>query len=120
MATRAERFRANAQRHGTPEEEVTLRQARSKPGVAPKKRSRIKTSRNKTATYVVEDEPGGGRPSRRSTRKTSNRAKADTNLILQAAREKSSSAARYEKARTRGTRVRGSSAAKPNPKNDSR
>jgi hypothetical protein len=47
------------------------------------------------ATYALETHTPGKRPSRKSTRKSANRSKPDTNLELRAQRKKNSPEGRY-------------------------
>ncbi len=61
----------------------------------------------KKATYVLEDQPAGQRPPRKSTRRAANRMKADTNLNLRETRLKTAPKARSRNAKARSTRVRG-------------
>jgi hypothetical protein len=68
MSTRAEKFKADAQRTGSVPPSATTEAAPQAPhGHAAKK-----------ATYARETQPENGQPSRKSTRKSANRAKTDT------------------------------------------
>jgi hypothetical protein len=71
--------------------------------VAPENRSHDKKHAAKKATYALED-TANGRVSRKSTRKSANRAKSDTNFNLRENLQKGSPTARFRKAsaRTRG------------------
>jgi hypothetical protein len=97
MATRSEQFHANEQRRGEAPEERDRRAAKSKPGVPPSERSRSKKHAEKKATYALEESTAGAKPSRKSTRKSANRAKPDTNLTLRESLQKGSPEARYRK-----------------------
>jgi len=55
---------------------------------------------------VLESNHGGGRPSRRSTRKSVNRTKPDTAFNAVEELTKSSPEARFRKARAQASRVR--------------
>ncbi len=108
MATRSEQHHAAEQRRGWAGK---TKAKRSKPGVAPKHRSRAKPHAAKKATYALEQTIAGTRPSRKSSRKSANRAKADSGLNLAEALSKDSPESRFRKARARATRVRGSGGA---------
>ncbi|MDQ3036004.1 MAG: hypothetical protein M3Y87_26610 [Myxococcota bacterium] len=64
------------------------------------------------ASYALEDSVTGT-PSRKSTRKSTNRIKTDSNLQQRATREVSSPQARATRASARQTKVRGKGANKP-------
>jgi hypothetical protein len=64
----------------------------------------------KKATYAYEPKPESGRPSRKSSRKSANRSKPDTQLNLREERAKTSPESRYRKARAKRSRVRGKQA----------
>lgn len=106
MATKSEQHHAEEQRTGrakAPKKRVS----RSKPGSpAAKRRPTTKRGAGK-ATYAIEP-TRAGRPSRKSTRKSANRVKADSNLTLREDRQKGSPESRFEKARVQRTRPRGS------------
>lgn len=104
MATRSEQHHAEEQRRGGANK---TRAKRSKPGVAPKNRSRAKPHAARKATYALEHTASGQRPSRKSSRKSANRAKADSGLTLTDALRKGSPASRFRKAQARASRVRG-------------
>ena len=104
MATRSEQYRAEQQRRGN---RKSARQAsRTKPGVAPRDRSRSKAHAGKKATYAL-DADEKGRPSRKSSRKSANRAKPDASLTISEALRKESPEARFRQARARAVRTRG-------------
>ena len=103
MATRAEQERADAQRRGP---RTTKRnQAGTKPGSPPASRSRAKKHTARKATYALERSTG--RPSRKSTRASANRAKPDAALNRTEEKRKGSPEATYRRARARATRARG-------------
>src|ERR1044072_53536 len=107
MATRSEQFHADTQRRCERDEQRRRRAARSKPGVAPSDRSRSKKHAEKNATYALEEPSNGAPPSRKSTRKSANRAKPDASLNIRESLQKGSPEARYEKSRAQGTPHRG-------------
>lgn len=72
MATRAEWFRYNTERSGPKKAKATPRLPRDGKQVAHNESDRA----GKHAAYALEDAPGA-RPSRLSTRKSSNRLKTD-------------------------------------------
>ena len=106
MATKSEQFHAEEQRTSGGKAE---REGRSKPGIPAGERSHEKKHAEKKATYAIE--PASDQPSRKSTRKSANRAKPDTNLILREELQKGSPEAKARKAKAQVTRVRGSSTA---------
>ena len=99
MATKSEQFHAEEQQTGN---DKATREGRSKPGIPEGDRSRDKT-------YALEET--SGQPSRKSTRKSANRAKPDASLNLREALQKGSPEAKFRKAKAQGRRVQGSSAA---------
>jgi hypothetical protein len=107
MATRSEQYRAAAERHGEADQSVRKRPSRSKPGSPPAKRARSKKAAGRKATYALEP-TRARRPSRKSTRKSANRSKPDTNLTLREGRAKGSPKARARKANAKLVRARGS------------
>jgi len=98
MVTRSEQYRASEER-SSGEAKRAVRAGRSKPGIPPAKRTREKLRAEKKATYAMEPVPEGGRPSRRSTRKSTNRAKPDTAFNYVEELRKSSPTARFRRAR---------------------
>ena len=107
MATRAQQFRAESQRTGAAKAKKAKRAKGSKPGVPKAARSRDKKHAAKKATYALEPTPAKGRPARKSTRSSANRAKADSGLNAREQLRKGSPEAKYAKTRARSTRVRG-------------
>ncbi len=75
MATRAEWFRYNAQRSGP----KLPKQARKEP---PDKPHNVSEKASKKALYALEDVTPGARPSRKSSRKASNRQKTDAQFRM--------------------------------------
>jgi hypothetical protein len=104
MATRAEQYRADAQRRNGKGKKKKLRPGRSKPGAPPGSRSRASKHAARKATYALETSP---RRSRKSTRKSANRAKPDTAFNVREEMTKGSPEMRAAKARARATRPRG-------------
>jgi hypothetical protein len=100
MATKAEQFRDQDQRKGT------KRPSKKK---KPKKAawSREKHHADVKATRVLEDSAPGKRPSRRSTRASSNRAKPDAPFNVTEEVRKGAPTARAGQARAKKTKVRG-------------
>ncbi len=97
MATQAEQYHAEEQRTGRGKK---VREGRTKPGTAPKDRSRANKRAGRKATYALE-ESAGKRPSRKSTRKSANRSKPDAALNAREALQKDSPEQRYIKAQAR-------------------
>lgn len=93
MATKAEKFHVEEERAAANEHKAKVRPERSKPGAAPGERTRAKKHAGRKASYALEP-PREGRPSRKSTRKSANRSKPDTNLNLRETRQKTSPEAR--------------------------
>jgi hypothetical protein len=108
MATRAQEFRAESQRTGAAKKTKARRAKATKPGVPKAARSRDKKHAAKKATYALEPATEG-RPARKSTRSSANRAKADSNLNGREQLRKGTPEAKYAKTKARGARVRGSS-----------
>ena len=105
MATRAELFRTEEQRHSM------RKKARPNPA---RQKSAAEGQAAKPggvaahATYALEPPAANGRRSRKSTRGSANRAKPDTNFNLRESLVKGSPEARFRKARAKNLRVRGS------------
>jgi hypothetical protein len=105
MATRAELFRTEEQRHS--------KRKKAQPSPAKKKAAaegRPAKPRGAAAhaTAALEAPAANGRRSRKSTRGSANRAKPDTNFNLRESLVKGSPEARFRKARAKKLRVRGS------------
>ncbi len=75
MATKAEWFRYNQQRSG-PKRPKQAKKA------APDKPHNVSVKAAKKALYALEDSPAGKRPSRKSSRKASNRQKTDAQFRM--------------------------------------
>ena len=97
MTTRAEQFRATQERRGP--SKAAKRASGSKPGLAPRDRSRDKPHAAKKATYALE--LTSGRPSRKSTRKSANRSKPDAAFNLREQLTRGSPEERFRKSRVR-------------------
>jgi hypothetical protein len=102
MATRAEQFRSNQQR-------ANGGKAKRRSAKKPKKSQWSHESKHagRKAAYVLEDKAPGARPSRRSTRKSSNRAKSDHLFDTLEGVAKTAPEPRASRARARQTKVRG-------------
>lgn len=107
MATRSEQHHADEQRKAGAKK-AKARVPNSRPGVAPEKRTRAKKHAGRKATYALEQTNPQKRPSRKSTRKSANRAKADTSLNLVEGLRKGSPESRFRKEKARAGRARGS------------
>lgn len=110
MATKAESQHAEDIRHGvTPKArkraKATKRRGEKLAVVHPTKRAGQK------ATYAQEAPAKTGKVSRKSTRKSANRSKPDTNLTLRQERRTRSPTTRARRATARKSRVRGSPSA---------
>jgi len=73
MATKAEWFRYNSERSGA----KRLKQLKKKAGPDEPKVHNLSQKADRKAQYVLEDHAPGTRPSRKSSRKASNRQKTD-------------------------------------------
>jgi hypothetical protein len=121
MATRAEAARSAAERSGPKKEKKpkrsvqrgeryeraerdALKATSGRPVGAKTARSNIKRDDGKTMTFALEDAPG--RPSRKSTRKSTNHMKADENLRRRAMRRDRAPKNRAVKAKVARTRAR--------------
>jgi hypothetical protein len=104
MATKAERFRSDQQRSGRSGRKA--RTSRKKPAKA--SWSRDKHHAAVKATHALEEtNAAGGRPSRKSTRASSNRAKPDAPFDITEEVRKGSPTARAARARAGRAKVRG-------------
>lgn len=109
MATRAESFKADADAHAR---EKPRGGARRKRRVARKKPKKSAWSRDRKharvkATHVLEENKPGRRPSRVSTRRSANRAKADAPFNITEEKRKGAPELRARKEIVRRTKVRG-------------
>jgi hypothetical protein len=91
MATRSEEYRSNEQRSGRAKKK-TAKKATGTP------RSRAKKHAGRKATYALED-TGSAKPSRKSTRKSANRAKPDASLNVRETLQKGSPESRFRRAK---------------------
>jgi hypothetical protein len=105
MATRTQQFRAKEEQRESAKNQAEARRGRSKPGVAPKDRSRVKKHAARKATYAFEA-TSAKRPSRKSSRKSANRAKPDSSFNLVEELRKGSPEATFRKAQARSARGR--------------
>ena len=114
MATKAEKVHAEEQKHGlTPR---AKKRAKAKKTPAQKAAPHENKHAGAKASYALEAPSKTGRASRKSTRKSANRAKPDTNLTLREERRKRSPDTRARKAKARVSRVRGKAAAAATPR----
>jgi hypothetical protein len=104
MATRAEQYRSDAQRKGGKPHRKAEKKPKKPAWSHEKHHAAVK------ATHALEDTPPGKRPSRESTRSSSNRAKADAPFNLTEEVRKDAPRMLAGKARAKRTRVRGGSA----------
>ncbi len=107
MATRAEQYRANAQRGNGKSPQPAKR---TKAGAAPTDRPRLNKHAARKATYALELTEKSARPSRKSTRASANRAKADSAFNVTEQVRKGSPEARFRRAKAQATRARSSQA----------
>lgn len=102
MATRAEQFRTEEER-GRRASSAKAKSKKKKAAAATKP----ETHAQKKATYARETHSADSRPSRKSTRSSSNRAKADSSLVLSQERERISPERRFRTSKGKTARVRG-------------
>jgi hypothetical protein len=96
MPTRSEQFRANEQRHASKKsKKKATEHATKKSRVKRKAKAHENVRAGKKATFALEPKKPGARPSRKSSRKSANRAKFDTNIELRGERTKATPTARY-------------------------
>jgi hypothetical protein len=109
MATRAERFRADANANANEERRGGARRKRRVARKKPKKAawSRDKNHARVKATHALEENKPGRRPSRESTRGSANRAKADAPFNITEEKRKGAPEPRARKELVRRTKVRG-------------
>ena len=100
MATKAERFRSDEERSGR-----GARHSEKKPRKA--SWSREKHHADVKATHALEDSAPGKRPSRESTRTSSNRAKPDAPMNVTEEIRKGAPRMKASRARARRAKVRG-------------
>ncbi len=94
MATKAEWFRYNEQRSGPKLPKQTKK-------VAPDKPHNMSERASRKALYALEDSAPGKRPSRKSSRKASNRQKTDAQFRMRRKAGEAQSSARSGPARHR-------------------
>jgi hypothetical protein len=117
MATRAEQLKAEQQKKG-PKPKVQKKLAAKKAKGEHKKERIAKgephnagAKAGKGATAALEPKPAAKkRPSRKSTRKSANRGRQDSNQILHAENATNASSTRASLAKVKAKRVRGSKA----------
>jgi hypothetical protein len=78
MATKAEWYRYNSERSGP----KRLKQLKKKAGPDEPKAHNVSGKADRKAQYVLEDHAPGTRPSRKSSRKSSNRQKTDVQFRM--------------------------------------
>lgn len=112
MATRSEQFRADEQRHSHNKPKNSGKESKvtgpTKQAPRAESRPRARTHTERKAAYALEETEPGKRPSRKSSRKSANRAKPDTSFNLIEEIRKGSPKARFEKASARDCRPRSS------------
>jgi hypothetical protein len=104
MATKAERAREEDERAKGQAKTAKAKKTAAKKAAPARAKGRTAGK----ATYAYEP-PRPGKPSRKSSRKSANRAKPDVGLTATESTKKGSPEARFRKARDGATRVRGSS-----------
>jgi hypothetical protein len=102
MATRAEQYHSDEQRKGGKPHHTSTKKAKKPAWSREKHHAEVK------ATHALEDTAPGKRPSRESTRASSNRAKPDAGFELTEEARKGAPRVRAGAARAKATRVRGS------------
>lgn len=78
MSTKAEWFRYLSERSGP----KRLKQLKKKAGPVEPKVHNLSTKADRKASYVLEDHAPGTRPSRKTSRKASNRQKTDSQMRM--------------------------------------
>ena len=106
MATRAERERAETER--TAAVKKTAKKQMAKKAAKPAAKEKLGHTETK-ATYAREPRGASGQATRKSTRGSANRAKADSSLNRHDEQVKGSPDAQHRRAAARTKRVRGSS-----------
>ncbi len=97
MSTRSENARSEQQRKSSSSKRAKKAKASGAHGAhdANGQQHHVNQKSARKATYALETHTPGKRPSRKSTRKSNNRSKPDTNLELRAQRKKHSPEGRY-------------------------
>jgi hypothetical protein len=108
MATRSEQYRAEEQRDAAKRRRASARKEPAHDGTPAGSDNGGNGHVQKKATYALETTAEGQRPSRKSSRKSANRAKADATFNIVEELRKNSPASRFRKSRARAARVRGS------------
>jgi hypothetical protein len=104
MAPRSEQFHAEQERLAREKKAKRAKRARAKKD----EKAHAKTRTEGKATYAREENAAPGkRPSRKSTRKSANRAKPDASLSRVEAAKKGSPDAKFRKGKAAIDRVRG-------------
>jgi hypothetical protein len=103
MATRAEQYRSNEQRKGAQGGAGTRARKKAKKSSWSKERHHADVK----ASFVLEDTTPGKRPSRKSTRKSSNRIKADAARNITEEVRQGAPPARAGRTRAKRSKVRG-------------
>lgn len=104
MATRAEQAKATGQRTGSAKK-AAAKKARKPATNGASKRTGHSESK---ATYAREPRDAKGKATRKSTRGSANRAKADSSFNIKEEAQKTAPDARFRRDRAKGTKVRGS------------
>jgi hypothetical protein len=97
MATKAEWFRYQAERSGP----KRPKQAAQRAGPSEPKPHNLSPKAERKALYALEDVAPGKRPSRKSTRKASNRQKTDASMRMKRKAGEVGSTGRSRRARVR-------------------
>jgi hypothetical protein len=106
MATRSQQSRAEEQRQRSAANSRKKKTGGSKPGIPRSARSADKGHAGKKATYALEA-PVAKRASRKSTRRSANRAKPASTIEQREEVVKGTPTARFRKSRARATKPRG-------------
>jgi hypothetical protein len=111
MATKAERAKYEEERkHDAkkPKKKAAAKKSRMSPRTDEAGAPAHDNARaGRKSTVAKEEHAAGERPARKSTRKSANRAKADSNLVLRAERAARSPDTRARKAKAKATKARG-------------
>jgi hypothetical protein len=92
MATRSEQYRSARERTHTPNKAAKKRTQRHRAHD-----THVNRRAARKATYALEPRVAGKRPSRKSTRKSANRSKPDTNINLRSERRQRSPRMRHSR-----------------------
>jgi hypothetical protein len=102
MATKADKVHAEEIK-----KPVKAKKARKLAQRKPKHSEAEPIAAGKKATVAKEETAKGKRPSRKSTRKSANRGKSDSNLTLRSERAKNAPTARAREAKGKAVKTRG-------------